>query len=291
MKLQSRMKLSALIMSMPAIIFFGLFVYYPIVSTLSLGFTQFDLMNLKAHFVGLNQFRKLIADSEFRDAIRNTLLYTGSTVSIGIVLAFMIGVVITGLGKLGNIYSFIYFIPVISPIVAVSIVWWWIYEPKIGILNYLLSFVGIPPRSWLMSTELALPSVIVVGIWHRLGFNILLFVAGLKNIPRMYYDAAKIDGATKSQLIRYITLPLLAPITLFVTVTTVIYSFQVFAYIYTMTQGGPADSTRTVVYTIYTSAFRFFDFGYASAMAAILFIITMGFTILQFKVGRGGEAI
>lgn len=288
MKLQAKRKLTALIMSIPAMIFFVVLVYYPIAYTFFLGFTDFELMTLRPHFVGLAQFKELLVDTEFQAAICNTFMYVGSTAGIGIPLALLLALVIAGLVKSGSIYSFIYFVPVVSPVVAVCMVWWWMYEPQVGILNYSLSLLGLPPRSWLKDPDLALSSIIVVGIWQRFGFNTLIFVAGLKNIPNVYYDAGKVDGATKTQLFRHITLPLLAPITFFVIILTIINSFQVFAYIYTMTQGGPAGSTQTVVYTIYTSAFKFFDFGYAAAMAVILFLIIMGFTGLQLKIfGRG----
>jgi multiple sugar transport system permease protein len=174
----------------------------------------------------------------------------------------------------------------VSPLVVVSVLWLWLYEPQIGLLNYVLSWFGIPRQAWLLNPNLALPSIIAMSVWKALGYNMIIFVAGLKGIPTQYYEAATVDGAGGFQQFWRITLPLLKPITTFVTVMSVIGSFQVFTQVWVMTQGGPVQSTTTVVYNIYENGFRYFQMGYASAMAVVLFVIILFFTFVQLRVSR-----
>ena len=181
-----------------------------------------------------------------------------------------------------KLYRATYFFPVIASMVAVALVWSWIYNPEFGLFNYFLSMIGIRGPKWLVSNEWAMPSIIITAIWKGLGFNMLLFLAGLQGIPKTYYEVADIDGATWPHKFFYITLPLLSHVILFVVIISIINSFQVFDFVYLMTYGGPSRSTSVLVFYLYQNAFRYFRMGYASAIAYAIFFLILVFTLTQF---------
>jgi multiple sugar transport system permease protein len=286
--LERRTAISAVIMLLPVIIFFTVFVYYPIGWSFLLSFMRYNVFTNTAEFIGFENFSRLIKDVVFIDAFEHTAFYAFFYVLFAVTLSLALAVLMEQVSsaRMTSIYKFVYFIPVVSPLVVVSIIWYWLYEPQIGLLNYMLSWLGIPGQTWLLNPNLALPSIIAMTVWKALGYNMIIFVAGLKGIPSQYYEAATVDGANGWQRFWYVTLPLLKPITTFVTVISVIGSFQVFTQIYVMTQGGPVQSTTTVVYNIYENAFRYFQMGYASSMAVVLFIIILFFTFVQLKISK-----
>ena len=279
---------SAVIMLLPVILFFIFLVYYPIGWSFWLSFTRYNIFANETTFLGLENFVRLTRDTVFIDSFGHTAFYAFFyvlfAVSISLVLAVLLEKVSSD--RMKSVYKFIYFIPVVSPLVVVSVLWLWLYEPQIGLLNYILSWFGISKKAWLLNPDLALPSIIAMSVWKALGYNMIIFVAGLKGIPSQYYEAATVDGATGVQQFWRITLPLLRPITTFVTVMSVIGSFQVFTQVWVMTQGGPVQSTTTVVYNIYENGFRYFQMGYASAMAVVLFVIILAFTFVQLRLSR-----
>jgi multiple sugar transport system permease protein len=228
----------------------------------------------------------MITDDRFWKVLWNTVYFTVGNVPVGLALA--LGLAIAMNQKIRGIVFFrmTYFLPVVSSMVAVSLLWSWIYAKDIGILNWLLGKVGIPRIPWLSSTRWAMPSVIVMSIWKSLGYDMVVFLAGLQSIPPELYEAGKIDGAASWRLFRHITIPMLSPITFFLLMLSVINSFQVFAQTYVMTQGGPLWSTLTLVYYIFQWAFQRFSMGYASALAWVLFLIILALTLIQFRFER-----
>lgn len=266
---------------LPTLIVITAFHIIPIFFSLGLSFFSWDLIS-SAKFEGLRNFRLLWNDPLYWLSIRNTIFYTVISVPLNIILALSIAILLNQKIRAMDAYRLIYFIPVITSINAVSIVWKLIYHPNIGLLNAFIGLFGIPPQRWLLDPKWAMLSIIVMSVWKGLGYNIIIFLTGLKNIPPHLYEAATVDGANRFHQFRHITIPLLSPITFFVTVMSIIGSFQVFAQIYMMTPGGgPMNSTLTVVYYLYKVGFGDFHFGYASAIAFELFIMIFLLTLFQ----------
>jgi ABC-type sugar transport system permease subunit len=213
-------------------------------------------------------------------------------VILSVPLALALALMVNTRWRLTPLFETIYFLPVITPMVPVAIIWKWIYDPTYGLLNYALSLFGVKPVGWLIYPNLALWAIVIVQVWKVLGYNMVILLVGLRNIPRTYFEAASIDGARGGQVLRHITLPLLRPILLFVIVVTTINSFNVFTAVYVMTQGiqGTSGSTvRVLVYDIWENAFRFWRTGYASSEAVVLFLIVLVLTLLQFRLVRSAE--
>jgi multiple sugar transport system permease protein len=198
---------------------------------------------------------------------------------------------INSLPRFVAFFRVIYFLPVVTSVVAISVMWQWLYQGRFGLINQVLRLVLVdtlglqvnPSIQWLTSKELAMPSVIAMSIWQGVGFTMVIFLAGLTSIPAVYYEAAKIDGAGNWKRFLHITIPLLRPTMIFVLITGVIGSMQVFTPMYIMTEGGPVNSTKTMVFHLFDKAFSTYRFGYASSLAVILFIIILGFTLVQFR--------
>jgi len=272
----------AAVLLAPNLIGFLVFMLFPMVASFGLSFVQWDLLT-PAKWYGLGNYRDLIADPTFRKVLWNTIYYTIGSVPIGIVISFLLALALNQKIPFVKAYRAIYFLPVITSMVAVGIVWTWLYNPEFGLFNYLLGLIGIQGPTWLSSVTWAMPAVIIVSIWKNLGFNMVLFLAGLQGIPDVYYEAAEIDGASWLQQMWYVTIPLISPTTLFVVIMSVIGSFQAFDLIYVMTRGGPARSTSVLVHYLYQCAFEYFKMGYASAMAYVLFFLVFGVTLLQLR--------
>jgi ABC-type sugar transport system permease subunit len=287
-KLSLRVKenIAAYSLLIPAIVFFLLFHYYPIISAFAMSFFDYSIVEAKHSFLGLGNYAALAQDGDFLRSFANTAYYVAGTLVVGIVLALLFASMFNVETPFAEFYRTLFFIPVVTSMVAASLVWQYIYQPNIGLLNRVLKPLGIGPFAWLLDAKLAMPSVIVVGIWKKLGFNVVIFLSGLKSIPEIYYDAAMIDGANRWQKFTRITLPLLRPITLFVFITTAIDSFQVFTQVFVMTSGGPVGATNTLVFSIYTEGFRFDRLGSACAMTFVMFAVILIFTIVQMKMTK-----
>lgn len=258
------------------------FTLLPVLASLVLAFTRWDILTPPV-FVGFQNFWDLIHDKYFWKYFINTLIFMteiplGMAVSLGLALAMnqqLKGIVI---------YRTIYFLPVVCNLVAVAMVWRWIYNPDFGLLNAFLRAIGISnPPNWLSSTFWAKPAIIIMDVWKGAGYNMLLYLAALQGIPQTLYEAADIDGASAWQKFWRITMPMLMPTHFFIIVMGVIGGFQAFGAQYVMTGGGPAGSTTTIVYYIYNNAFRWFKMGYASSIAWFLFLMMFGITVLQFR--------
>lgn len=258
------------------------FIFVPLLFSLYLSVHQWNVISASKPFVGLDNFKALFGDRLFWRAFVNTVLYT-LHVPVGMALALLIAVLLNRDIRGVNLWRAVFFLPSISSLVAVAMVWQWIYHPEFGLANYTLRLLGLSKLGWLTNPSTSLLSVMIVNVWIGVGYQMVIFLAGLKSIPAAFYEAARIDGATAWQQFRHVTLPLLRPTTFFVLVTSVIGSFQVFTLIFVMTEGGPLHSTDVVVFHIYQNAYDFLKMGYASAMAWLLFLVILTITWVQFR--------
>ena len=266
---------------LPALVGTFLFIIIPIFCSFGLSFTEWDLLN-EIHFVGLSNYKSVFTEPEFLQILINTVVYTVSTTVFAVLIPLFIASIINNKIKGSELFKTIYFLPFITPAVVIAIVWAWIFDPNIGLVNTLFH----THYTWLFSTKLAMPILIFVSVWKLIGYNVVLFLTGFSTIDKSVYEASKIDGATAYQTFFDITVPLLKPTIYFVTTVTAISSFQIFDLIYVMTQGGPNDSTNVIVYSIYKYAFEYFDIGKSCALAYILFAIIFILVILQKKFAK-----
>ena len=233
-------------------------------------------------FTGFQNFKAVFTDPDTATAIKNTLIYSVIYVPCSIALSLGLAMLLNkAWGKM--FYRAVFFLPQIVTSVGIAVVWSWIYQPQFGILNMILRFLGIEGKEWLRDPSTAMGAVIVMSIWWGLGYNIVLFLAGLQNVPKTYVDAAKIDGANERQVFFNITIPLISPTTLLVTITTMINAFQVFDQMFLLTSGGPAKKTYTMAIHIYQTAFKSYELGKASTAALILFFVVVAVSVIQFK--------
>lgn len=262
------------------------FYFVPLLISLYASFTNWDGLT-PAKWVGLFNYERLLTrDQFFQRSVRNTLFYVFGHIPLTISLALGLALLCNRNLRGVTWFRTAYFIPVVTNVVAISLVWSFFFSPRAGIVNWFLSLVGIAGPSWLTDTRWAMPAVIIVSVWFGVGFPMVILLAGLKNIPELYYDAAKVDGASTWRRFRHITLPLLTPSLFFLTITQFISSFQVFGIIYVMTGGGPANATTVYIYYLYENAFSNSRMGYASAMAWILFIVIALITLVQWKLQK-----
>lgn len=272
----------------PALSLIFVFFFLPIAASLLLSFTDFDIYALgrldRLRFAGLDNYVRLSRDPLFWTALKNTLYFVavGGPLSVAVSLGSAL-LVNHRLTRFKGLFRTLLFLPVVTTLVAVAVVWRYLYHPRYGFLNYLLGLAGLGPVDWLGDPNFAMPALILMAVWKNFGFNMIVFIAGLQSIPERLYEAAAIDGAGPWRQFRWITLPLLAPTFLFVTVTTLIGSFQLFAEPYVMTQGGPADSTLSLSLLMYQEGFRWWNLGYAAAVAFVLFVIVLAGTVAQLK--------
>jgi ABC-type sugar transport system permease subunit len=266
----------------PILILFGAFRVAPSVQTLLYSVYRVELLRGRFTFVGLGNFRDLLTDPAFHQAARNTLVYVAVIVPVSAALGLLFAVLFDTRFPLRELFKALYFAPMVTSTVAAAVVWWWLYNPQFGLFNALLRLVGLPIQPWLMSSRTALLSIILFSIWKGVGYNMVVYLAGLQAIPESLVEAARIDGAGAVQRFRRITVPLLAPTTAFLLIYNSIQAFQVFDQVFVLTSGGPAGSTNVIVLDLYRQAFERYNFGYASAEATVLFVLTLGVTILQY---------
>jgi multiple sugar transport system permease protein len=269
----------------PVLLFFLAFQYYPILKSVAISFANYGLLMRETPWVGFDNYVRQFQDPLFLSALWNTLLFVAVVVIIGVALALLMAVLVEKTGRWASVYRTLYFIPVVTSLLATSMIWRWLYASN-GLLNFLLTMVGLDPAAWLLSESLALPSLMAITVWKNLGFDLILFSAALQAISPDYYEASSLEGASAWEDFWYITLPQLRPIFLLVCITAVIRSFQVFTIVLAMTQGGPINATRTIVYHIYEQGIQYDEMGYASAAAVILLIIIAIMTFIQMRIGR-----
>ena len=280
-----RRNLWGLVFALPAMVFFALFAIFPILRTFYLSFFEYDVVT-EPSYVGLKNFRGIIGDDRFNDSLLASFRYVAYTYIPVWILALLLALALNSKIKGRGLFRTIYFVPVVMSWVVVSVIWKLIFHRQ-GLVNTLfLDPIGQAPRNWLTDIELAPQAIVVMSVWKEVGFFMVVFLAGLQNIPSDYYEAARVDGSNGLQLFRYITLPLLQPTMLFCSVIGLITGLQVFIPQFVMTQGGPVDATLVLTLNIYETAFVFLDGGKASALSVVLCLIIGAVTFLQFKLYR-----
>ncbi len=274
----------ALLFLAPSLIVFAVFVFYPIGFSLWASFTDWSLINQSPSFLKGANYARLLSDTRFWNAVSNTIIYTLGVVPLGTVISLCVAMAVNQKVRGVTIFRTIFFLPVITSTAIIAIVWAFLFDPDIGLLAYYLRFIGFTTQGWLRDPNYAMPAVILVSIWKNMGFNMVIFLAGLQGIPATLYEAASIDGANSWRSFWHITLPQLRPTMTFVIVMSLISSFQVFDQVYVMTRGGPLFRTETVVQYIYHHGFETFQMSYASTVAISLLLIVLVLTVLQLRI-------
>ncbi|SHI53898.1 multiple sugar transport system permease protein [Clostridium amylolyticum] len=281
-KLDLKEWISAYLFLAPMLVLFSIFVIYPMIKGIYISFFDYTLRNFK--FIGLDNYKALLTDVVFKKSLVNTLIIVLANVPAVILISLFVSVNIYKKSPaLRSFFRGVFYLPTVASVVSITVVWGWIFHPNYGILNYLTSLAGMEPLGWLGDPRTALQCIIVVLVTLSVGQPIILYVAALGNVPTSYIEAAEVDGATKWQVFRKITWPLLMPTTLYIVIITTINSFQCFAIIQLLTSGGPAFATETIMYLVYERAFTLNKYGSASAMGVILAIIIMLISVVQYK--------
>ena len=271
-----------------------IFFFLPVLAALVMSVTDFDIYSLgdisRARFVGFSNYIDLFKNPLFWKALGNTCYFVLVGAPLSILISMLAAMALNSkMLRFKPFFRLTFFLPVVTTLVAVAVIWRYIYQTRFGLLNYLLSFVGINPVDWLGNPRWAMLALIVMAVWKGFGYNMIIFVAGLQNIPETLYEAARLDGANGWQEFRNVTLPLLAQTTGFITITTLIGYCQFFAEPYVMTDGGPLNSTLSIVLMMYKEGFKFWRMGYSAAIAFILFGIILIITLLQLRIQKRHE--
>ncbi|MBL7029232.1 MAG: sugar ABC transporter permease [Candidatus Marinimicrobia bacterium] len=275
----------------PALSLIAVFFFIPVVASFLMSFTDFDIYSLadssNARFVGLENYKNLLSDPLFWKAMRNTLYFVFIGVPLSLIFSLATALLLNSkLIRFMSLFRLAYFLPVVTTLVAVAVVWRYIYHPSFGLVNYLLSLIGVGTVDWLGNPKWAMPALILMAVWKNFGYNMIIFIAGLQNIPPELYESARIDGAGKWQEFLHITLPMLMPTTVFVSIITIIGYFQLFAEPYVMTQGGPMNATLSIVLLMYQEGFRWWRMGYSASLAFVLFLILFMATLVQLRLQK-----
>ncbi|MCK6556920.1 sugar ABC transporter permease [Candidatus Binatia bacterium] len=275
----------------PPLLPIAAFFVLPVAASVLLSLTDFDIYaiadrtNLRC--AGSGNYRRLLGDPLFWTALRNTALFVVLAGPLSVALSLGAALLVSAPAvRLQPLFRTIFFLPVVTTLVAVAVVWRYLYHPRVGLLNYGLGLIGLGPVDWLGDPRWAMPAIVVLAVWKNFGFNMVIFMAGLQSIPERLYEAARIDGAGTWQQFRQVTLPMLMPTLVFVGIMTLIGQLQLFAEPYVMTQGGPAHSTLSVVLLMYQEGFRWWNMGYAAAVAVVLFLIILGLTAVATRMRR-----
>ncbi|MBW3593698.1 MAG: sugar ABC transporter permease [Actinobacteria bacterium] len=279
---------SAYLFISPGLVLFGLFTLFALGFAFYLSFHEWSVIEKEKPFVGFENYRDILDDERFQRSVINTFYFTGASVPLTMFFGLLIALMLNQPIRLRAFFRALYYLPVVTPFVVVAILWKFLYNADFGLFNYYLLKTNLieDPLLWLSDKDLAMPAVVLMSIYSGIGSSMLLYLAGLQSIPEELYEAAKVDGAGAVRRFRHITVPQLAPTTLFLLVVGIIYSLQVFTQIFVMTGGGPVDRTTTMVYYIYLSAFKFFEMGYATALAFFLFAMVLVFTVFQLRLYR-----
>ena len=287
-RLFNQESITAYLFILPSLIGFLLFFAIPSFRAVQISFTEWNLLRAPKA-VGFENYQDMMADPKFWNAMKVTALYVLYNIPLQTVLGLFIAVVMDRVAK-SIVVRGIFVLPYLLSNVIVALIWLWVLDPLLGYGNVVLGWLGLGRQSFFGSVDQALGTIAGINIWRHMGFNALLFYAGIQGIPKSLYEAATIDGAGEWRMFRNITLPLLRPVMVFVLVTSIVGSFQIFDTVAVTTQGGPVDATRVIVWYIYQNAFEFFKMGYATAMSVVLFLILIVVTILQMRLLRGDES-
>jgi multiple sugar transport system permease protein len=279
----------ALAMVAPAFALMCLLLLGPLLGVVALSFTDYQLGSPTFAWIGLSNYQDMFADRVFWISLRNTLTYVAIVVPVAVALGLAVALLIESGTSLRSWYRTIYFLPVMATLIAMSIVWEFMLHPQFGLINGLLQSLGLEGHSWLQDRRTALYALCVIGVWQALGFNMVLFLAGLTSIPRQLYDAAEIDGAGGAWArFRLVTWPMLGPTTVFVVVITGIRSFQVFDTVHVLTKGGPSKSSEVLIHTMYVESFEFFRSGYGAALTVVFLVFVLLLTLIKSTLANRG---
>ena len=275
----------------PALVALGLFFFLPVAAALLLSFTDFDIYAVadlgNLRFVGLDNYIHLLETPLFWKALGNTAWFVVLGVPLSIMMSLAAALLLDSkLARFKGFFRTVYFAPVVTTLVAVAVIWRYLLHTKYGLVNWALGGIGIGPIDWLGDPHWSMPAIVLFAVWKNLGYNMIIILAGLQTIPEELHEAARIDGANALQRLRHVTLPGLAPVLLVVSILTMAGYFQLFAEPYVMTQGGPVESTVSILYFMYEQGFRWWNLGFASAIAFVLFAIMFALTLVQLKVSE-----
>ena len=285
----------AYLVLLPTLVLFVYLRVFPTAWAFVMSFFDWGIIKPAEKFVGLDNYTTLLSDKNFQTALFNTTVFAFATTILSVIIALALAAVLARVvrGRSGALLELLYFAPVLVPMVPVTLGWREIFNYNHGVLNALLGIFGITRVPWLSDPNMALVAVIILSVWKQVGYNMIILIVGMRAIPRVYDEAAAVDGATAWQRFRHVTMPLLAPVTLFVIVITTIASYNVFTQVYVLAsdvQGAPGRLVRVIVYDLFENGFRFFNMGYASAEAVYLFLIILVLTLIQFRFLRGARA-
>ena len=269
----------------PPVILFLMFTLVPMIMAIGMSFTKYDVINPPS-FIGLANFKKILRDEFFWIAMKNTCVYTLMYVPLGLLLSLGAALFLNSNQKFVSVFRTLFYLPVLSSTVATATLWFWILNPQLGLLNGILKIFGIPNQAWLYDSRLAMISIVMMSLWAGFGGNMMIFLAGLKGISPVYYEAAKIEGASRWQMFSKITMPSITKTTFLVSTMLIIGTFQVFDQAYVLTKGGPGNATITLVYYIYNNGFKNLNMGYASSISLVLFVIILLMTLLNTKINK-----
>jgi multiple sugar transport system permease protein len=281
---------SAYLFIAPGVIIFSVFTVAALIFAFYLTFHRWSIIEPDKPYVGMQNYEDMVNDERFVTAILNTIYFTGASVPltmiIGLALALLLNQPIRGRA----LFRTAYYLPVVTPFIVSALLWKWLYNGQFGLFNFYLLKTHLidEPLLWLSDKDLAMPAVVLMSVWSGVGFSMVVYLAGLQSIPNELYESAKLDGANTWKRVRYVTIPMLRPTTLFLLVIGIIGSLQVFTQIFVMTSGGPVNKTTTMVYYMYLWAFKYYDMGYASTLAFALFAMLLVFTGLQLRLFRDG---
>ncbi len=283
-----RSRLTPYLFIAPNLMLFTVFVFFPLLYAAYISVHQWSLIDTP-EFVAAKNYTRLVSDGQFWQALKNTVIYSVATVPTSLFLGLMLAIGLNRNLVARSLLRSLYFLPVVVSSVATAVIAAWLFNDNYGIVNALLRKIGVGPIAWLSTPQWALPSIIITTLWVRIGFCMVVYLAALQSISPSYYEAARMDGATRLQQFWFVTWPLLRPTTFLLLILNVIYSFQVFDLIYVMTGGGPGFSTTMVVQYIYQAAFASGEMGYATAMGMVLFVMILIFTLIQWRINRRTE--
>jgi ABC-type sugar transport system permease subunit len=285
-RLQTSRELLAFLFLLPFLLLFVVFRIGPVLASLAFSFTEYDGLS-RPIWIGFDNYQNILFGTEaasrlFWQSVGNTLYFTAGEVSLEMIFGLALALLVNArFLRAKALWRTAYYLPVVTSVVAASMIWLWLYHPQAGLFNQALAMLGLPPLKWLTEPSQAMPSIILMAVWQGIGWSMVIYLAGLQGIPDTLYEAAKIDGAGAWAQFRFITLPLLAPVTLFVVIISSISALQVFSQVFVMTQGGPLNATTTVTHQIWTNGFRFFRLGFASAMSFLLFLVILVISVVN----------
>jgi len=278
--------LTAALFLAPSLIIFGIFVYFSLGFNFYLSTFSWNFLSPTKTFVGLQNYQRMFADRRFWKVVSNTFYYAIGSVGLGMVFGLALALLLNQKIKGRSFFRTLIFSPYVTTTAATALLWTWIFDPIYGLLNYGLGLLGIDGPRWLSSMTWVMPALIIMNVWRIMGYDMVIFLAGLTSIPREFYEAAEIDGAGRLETFRYITLPLISPTAFFIMITSLVGALQVFDSVAVMTNGGPVDASKVLNFYIFQQAFLMFKAGYAAAGAVVLFVIILLLTLLQTRLSR-----